>query len=255
MRIFLTNDDGVHAAGLAALAAALQRLGDVVVVAPAHEQSGVSQKVTFQTPLVAHRVVRDGKPWAWAVNGTPADCVKLGTTQLLAQPPDLVVSGINGGQNAGISILYSGTVGAAVEGALQGYLSIAVSLVYDEHSRYDRAAGVALDVIERLLERGTRAPALYNINIPLEALTSTPRVTVVPMDTRPYWDSFEKRVCPRGGNYYWLTGDPNPAAEHPNNTSGLTDLEALHRGFVTVTPLTYDRTHYPQLDQLKEILL
>ncbi|MGL4943063.1 MAG: 5'/3'-nucleotidase SurE [Thermoguttaceae bacterium] len=256
MRILLTNDDGVHAAGIAALAAELQSLGEVCIVAPAHEQSGVSQTVTFQTPLVPFRVYRDGKHWAWAVDGSPADCVKLGATQLLDPKPDVVVSGINGGQNAGISVLYSGTVGAALEGVIHGYPSFAVSLAYDQHARFDRAAAVAVPIIKKILDTNGSRAQLYNINIPTEALatTTSPRVVVVPMDTRPYWDSFEKRTSPRGGSYYWLTGDPDPSATHANNTSGETDLEALHRGFVTITPLTYDLTHHSQIDSLKETL-
>ena len=129
MRILLANDDGVYAPGLAALEQQLRELGEVVVVAPVTEQSGVGHSITFLTPLMAKSIQREGQHWAWAVDGSPADCVKLAIGQLYKEQPfDLVVSGVNHGMNAGINVLYSGTVAAAVEGAFFGGTSVAVSL-------------------------------------------------------------------------------------------------------------------------------
>ena len=143
MQILLTNDDGIYAPGLAAMERALARLGDVCVVAPAVEQSGVGHSITFLSPLMAKEVFDGERRRGWAVEGSPADCVKLAIAEFCPRRPDLVVSGINGGLNLGINVLYSGTVAAAIEGAFFGITSIAVSLEYDEHADFDRAAELA----------------------------------------------------------------------------------------------------------------
>ena len=162
MRILLTNDDGVFAPGLIALEQQLRHLGDVVVIAPATEQSGVGHSITFLTPLICKSIHRDGRHWAWAVDGSPADCVKLAVGELLKQHPvDLVVSGINSGLNAGINVLYSGTVAAAIEGAFFGITSVAVSLEYDEDADFQSAAVIARNVIGGLAgQAGRRRQAL-----------------------------------------------------------------------------------------------
>src|SRR3989441_10436522 len=154
MRILLTNDDGIYAPGLRALLPELRKLGEVVVVAPATEQSAVGHSVTLTTPLIVQEVLdEDGKPLGWAVEGRPADCVKLALVELLKAPPDLVVSGLNAGSNAGINVLYSGTVAAAIEGAFYNRPSIAVSLEYTKPKPLDfgRAADLARQVIEQIL--------------------------------------------------------------------------------------------------------
>ena len=146
MQILLTNDDGIYAPGLAALEIELRKMGEVDVVAPATEQSGVSHSITFLSPLVCKEVFDGDRQRGWAVEGSPADCVKLGITELCPAAPDLVVSGINGGLNAGINVLYSGTVAAAIEGAFFGIESIAVSLEYDPHAQFEKAAVLARSV-------------------------------------------------------------------------------------------------------------
>src|SRR5947199_10824538 len=146
VRILLTNDDGVYAPGLRALRAELKKLGEVVVVAPVGEQSAVGHSITLLTPLVVQEVLDENqKPMGWAVEGRPADCVKLALLELLPEPPDLIVSGMNAGSNAGINVLYSGTVAAAIEGAFFRHTSIAVSLEYTKPKPLDfaRAAGYA----------------------------------------------------------------------------------------------------------------
>ncbi len=254
MKILLTNDDGIYAPGLAAMARALQRLGEVYVVAPAREQSGVSHSITFLTPLQVKKVYVDNNHWGWTVDGTPADCVKLGISEIVPDRPDLVVSGINGGLNAGVNILYSGTVAAAVEGALNGIASVAVSLEYDENEPFHRAANIAAGVIDGILTHST-GTKLYNINIPLSALKKEPvEVRAVGMDVTPYWESFEKRVDPMDRSYYWLTGKPDRKnAKHPSRAA--TDLQALLDGFVTVTPLQYDMTDWQQLEAMQQCAL
>jgi 5'-nucleotidase len=246
--ILLTNDDGVYAPGLAAMGRQLRRLGEVCVVAPATEQSGVGHSITYLTPLIVKELYEGdeqqggGRRWGWAVEGSPADCVKIGITEFCPRPPDLVVSGINAGLNAGINVLYSGTVAAAIEGAFFGITSVAVSLQRDplglnEHAQFDKAARLARRIIEQILEKKGPEPQLYNLNIPTAALSGAPEVCTVPMNVTRYGDSFEKRTDPWGRDYYWLTGGP------PESSPGHeTDLSALAKGKVTLTPLDYDMT-------------
>ncbi|MEQ8786412.1 MAG: 5'/3'-nucleotidase SurE [Pirellulaceae bacterium] len=245
MLILLTNDDGIYAPGLAALEKALRNLGDVVVVAPATEQSGVGHSITFLMPLICKEVFDGDRRRGWAVEGSPADCVKIGVFEFCPRRPDLVVSGINGGLNAGINVLYSGTVAAAIEGAFFGITSVAVSLEFDEHAQYDKAAQLAAGVIEQILKQKGEASQLFNLNIPTAALEQTPELRVVPMDVARYGEHFIRRQDPKGRTYYWATGDPPPP--QPDDE---TDLSALKHGYVTLTPLGYDMT---RLDQMREM--
>jgi 5'-nucleotidase len=253
MLILLTNDDGIYAPGLVAMERELRALGDVVVVAPATEQSGVAHSITYLTPLTVKEIFRNendsgsDRHWGWAVQGSPADCVKIGVHQFCPRPPDLVVSGINSGLNAGINVHYSGTVGAAIEGAFFGITSVAVSLEFDEHARFDKAARLARGIIEQILKKKRPEPQLYNMNIPTAALSGTPEVCVVPMNVTRYGDSFEKRLDPWGRDYYWLKGGP------PKTMAGHeTDLSALAKGKVTVTPLDYNMTRQTVLEEMEQ---
>src|SRR5262245_37897213 len=205
VQILLTNDDGIYAPGLAALEKELAKLGKVCVVAPATEQSGVGHSITFLSPLVVKEVFDGERRRGWAVEGSPADSVKLGIFEFCPQRPDLVVSGINGGLNAGINVLYSGTVAAAIEAAFFGITSVAVSLEFSEHDQFDQAARIARGVIAQILERKDAAARLYNLNLPTAAMTVPRGVKVVPMGVARYGEHFEKRVDPRGRNYYWAT--------------------------------------------------
>lgn len=245
--ILLTNDDGIYAPGLRALEAELRQLGDVVLVSPQVEQSGVGHSITFLRPLTAREEFGiDGKTRrGWAVEGSPADCVKLGIFEFCPRKPDLVVSGINGGLNAGINVLYSGTVAAAIEGAFFGLTSIAVSLEWDEHAQFTKAAPLARRVIEQILAQKGAEPQLFNVNIPTAALDRSAEVKVVPMGVDRYGESYEKRVDPRGRNYYWSSNDPPPRP-----TAHETDLTALAKGYVTVTPLDFDMTKRAYLDKM-----
>jgi 5'-nucleotidase len=235
--ILLTNDDGFYAPGLAALERELSQLGEVYVVAPATEQSGVAHSITFLSPLICKEIYEGSRRRGWAVEGSPADCVKLGIFEFLPQRPDLVVSGINGGLNAGINVLYSGTVAAAIEGAFFGLTSVAVSLEYSEHADFPRAATLARRIIEQILAQKSAEPQLYNINIPTKATQEDRGVRVVPMGINRYGEHFLKRQDPNGRTYYWATSDPPPA---PSDEE--TDLSALEQGWITLTPLHYDMT-------------
>ncbi len=246
MRILLTNDDGIYAPGLAALEVVLRRHADVTVVAPATEQSGVGHSITFLTPLVCKEVFEGERRRGWAVEGSPADCVKIGVLELFQQPPDMVVSGINGGLNAGINVLYSGTVAAAIEGAFFGIPSFAVSLQYDEQARFEVAAEIAWHVISQILATRQRVAELYNLNIPTIATRRTAEVHVVPMGLERSGERFLKRQDPRGRNYYWAAGEAGAESRKDE-----TDLAALRQGHVTVTPLRFDLTRHEQLDTMR----
>ncbi len=245
MLILLTNDDGIFAPGLVALSTALRDLGDVQVVAPATEQSGVGHAITFLTPLTAKEIFDGDRSRGWAVDGSPADAVKLGIAEFCPRRPDLVVSGINSGLNAGINVLYSGTVAAAIEGAFFGITSIAVSLEWNEHADYGRAAQIAIDVIRGLLRRSPPKGSLFNVNIPTAALAGRPELRVVPMSVARYGEAFERRTDPLGRAYYWATNDPPPPPSPVES-----DVTALAAGAVTLTPLDYDLTHRTGLDEL-----
>ncbi len=249
MKILLANDDGIYAPGLAAMEKALRTIGDVTVIAPATEQSGVGHSITFLSPLVCKEVYDGDRLRGYAVEGSPADCVKLGVVELLEERPDLIVSGINGGLNAGINVLYSGTVGAAIEGAFFGITSIAVSLEWDEHAQFDRAAEMARQIIVQILENKSSSSRLYNLNIPTPATKLPPgeaELKVVPMGVVRYGEHFIKRKDPRNRDYYWATGNPPP--EHGEEE---TDLSALEKGYLTLTPLHFDMTERAQIDEMK----
>ncbi len=246
MQILLTNDDGIHAPGLAALECELSKLGDVAIVAPAIEQSGVGHSITFLVPLTCKEVFAGERRRGWAVEGSPADCVKLGVSELCPQRPDIVVSGINGGLNAGINVLYSGTVAAAIEGAFFGITSIAVSLEYDDHAKFRVVAPKARAIIEQILAQKGTEPQLYNLNFPTSATSEAAELRIVPMGVQRYGEHFVKRTDPRGRAYYWATSDPPP---EPSETE--TDLTALAKGFITLTPLDYDLTKQSQLEKMR----
>ena len=252
MKILLTNDDGVYAPGIAALRAELLLLGEVHLISPATEQSGVGHSITFLEPLVCKQVFNGDDFYGIAVEGSPADCVKLGVSELIDGSVDLVVSGINGGLNAGINVLYSGTVAAAIEGAFFRLNSFAVSLEYDSHADFATAAKIAVPLIRQILNQKDVPPQLYNINIPTAAVTmyrqgEMPMVRVVPMGVERYGEHYIRRQDPKGRDYYWATNDPPPKpTEHP------TDLTMLAEGHVTVTPLMFDMTDGPVLNAMSE---
>ena len=246
MRILLTNDDGVFAPGLRALRKELRRLGDVTVVAPAQEQSGVGHSITLLTPLVVKAVdEEDGSTLGYMVEGSPADSVKLAILELMDRPPDLIVSGINAGANVGINVLYSGTVAAAIEGAFFKITSVAVSLELAEHFDYPHAARQAVRVIESILANKPANGSLFNVNLPAHARGEPKGVQTVPMGIGRHGECFERRTDPRGRTYYWLSYAP------PYNLEGEhTDVSCLTDGYITVTPLHFDLT---RKDQMKEL--
>jgi 5'-nucleotidase len=245
MRILLTNDDGIYAPGLRALRHELQALGEVTVVAPATEQSAAGHSVTLLNPLLVSEVFEDdGTTFiGWAVEGRPADCVKLALLELLPSPPDVIVSGMNAGSNAGINVLYSGTVAAAVEGAFFRRTAIAVSLEYDKKiNDYAAGARIARQVIEQILARNPAPGSLFNVNLPVLERGPVKGVQVLPQNVTPYQEKFDRRVNPRGRTYFWASPEFSCPEPHPD-----TDVTALAEGYVTVTPLHFDLTDHARL--------
>jgi 5'-nucleotidase len=245
MRILLTNDDGVYAPGLRALRTELRRLGDVVVVAPAAEQSAVGHSVTLTNPLIVQEILdEDRRPMGWAVEGRPADCVKLALRELLPAPPDLIVSGLNAGSNAGINVLYSGTVAAAIEGAFFRVTSIACSLDYSKPTPPDfaRGAGLALRVVEQIVAQRPAPGALFNVNVPDLDRTALRGVRAVPQNVAAFEESYDRRTDPRGRVYFWSNPEFSCPDPHPDS-----DVTALAEGWITVTPLQFNLTHEGRL--------
>jgi len=249
VRILLTNDDGVYAPGLRAMRAELKKLGDVTVVAPAGEQSAVGHSITLLTPLLVQEVLDEQqRPMGWAVEGRPADCVKLALMELLPNRPDLVVSGLNAGSNAGINVLYSGTVAAAIEGAFFHCTSIAVSLEYTKPKPLDfpRAAALAARVIAQILEQQPAQGSLFNVNIPSLDKGPVRGIRVVPQNVAPYVETYDRRIDPRGRVYFWNCPDFRCPEPHPDS-----DVTALEESCVTVTPLQFNLTHEPLLAEMR----
>jgi 5'-nucleotidase len=249
VHILLTNDDGIYAPGLRALRTELMKLGKVTVVAPAAEQSAVGHSITLLTPLLVQEVLDEhNEPMGWAVEGRPADCVKLALLELLPEQPDVIVSGLNAGSNAGINVLYSGTVAAAIEGSFFQRTSIAVSLEYTKPKLdFPRAADLARRVIEQILAQRPAAGNLFNVNIPSPDKGPIRGIRTVPQNVAPYVETFDRRVDPRGRVYFWSNPCLNCPEPHPD-----TDVTALQEGYITVTPLQFNLTQAELLDRMKD---
>ena len=246
MRILLTNDDGVTAPGLRAMYDALADYAEVSVVAPQTVQSGGAHAITIRHPLVCQQISVNDRLRAIGVEGTPADCVKLAVNALLPERPDLVISGINAGQNTGIHVLYSGTVAAAIEAAIMGLPAVAVSLQFSPDMDFDRAARIAKRIIERIVADGLRPGRICNLNIP-ELRPGVPRgIRVAPQSTRPMSEQLERRTDPTGREYYWLNGDFASLED-----DAQTDRAALREGYVCITPLQFNLTDGAFLEELR----
>lgn len=237
MRILLTNDDGILAPGLAAMFHALASHDEVCVVAPESPQSAAGHSITIERPLVAKQVHAAGDMHGWAVDGSPADCVKLAIAELLGRRPDLVVSGINDGANAGINILYSGTVAAAAEGAFFGIPAVAVSLTRSAEMDFALAARLAATLIRQIVAAGLLPGELINMNLPALDAGRPRGVRVVAQSTRAHTDSFQRFELEDGRVGYFLREPKDDASHEPD-----TDVEALRERFITLTPLRLDFT-------------
>jgi 5'-nucleotidase len=237
--ILVTNDDGVHAPGIAALRAALEPVGEVWVVAPDREVSACAQSLTIKHPLRAERVTDR----IWAVDGTPADCINLGVVKLLPRRPDLVCSGINRGANLGEDVFYSGTVGGAREGTFFGIPSIAFSLAARAELDFAPAAAFAARLAPLVLERGLPERTLLNVNVP----PGVPLGAVVTVQgKREHEGTVLEGLDPRRRTYYWVEEGRDTWV-----TDETADVHAVRGGFISITPLHSDTTHHRVLAPLK----
>jgi 5'-nucleotidase len=246
MRFLLTNDDGIYAQGLASLTRELSQDAECIVVAPEIEQSAVGHAITIFRPLMVRKARKNGNFLGYAVAGTPADCVKIGICELAGGPVDLVVSGINRGANVGINVLYSGTVSAATEAAIQGIPSMAISLDTHQEADFSTAARFARRMAAFILEHPLPHVAL-NVNVPAIPEEEIRGVVVAKQGRARLMESYDRRIDPRENIYYWLAGE----TELPVHEDEESDGSALKRGMITITPICYDLTRHDLLDDLK----
>jgi 5'-nucleotidase len=246
--ILITNDDSVKAKGIAALVEAMKPLGDLVVVAPDTVQSGKGHAISIHEPLRLHKSDQFPGIETYTCSGTPVDCVKLAIYEVMKQRPTLLVSGVNHGSNAGINVLYSGTMSAAVEGAIEGIPSLGFSLLdHDADADFDAAMDYATKMAGLVLKNGLQKGVCLNVNIPKGKADDIHGIKIC-RQGRAYWeDSFDKRQDPFGGDYYWLTG------EYTDTDKGEdTDLWALAHNHVSVVPTQFDMTAHHLISNLNE---
>lgn len=232
-KILITNDDGIHAPGIRHLWNSLRELADVVVIAPATDQSAVSLSITLRQPLNIQKVFWDDSSPAWSVNGTPADCVKLGLTVILEEPPDLIVSGINRGTNSGSNVLYSGTVAGAIEGILHQIPSIAFSCHDFFDPDFQQAENSISQIVDYIMQHPLPLGTLLNVNFPAKE-HGKPKGIKMTRQGKRYWkEKPAKRDHPsEGHSYYWLGTELYQCEEHTDS-----DVYWLDQGFVTAVPV------------------
>ena len=248
MHILITNDDGVYAPGIAALASEMKKLGDVTVVAPASEMSAVGHAITITDPIRVWPHSKNGEFFGYAVRGTPADCVKIAYWALLkGKPkPDLLISGINLGSNTGINTIYSGTVSAATEGAIRRIPSFAISLTTFVEPDFSFAAHFARKLGHIVASRGLPPGVYLNVNVPALPEAQIKGVAITRQGMALYEEKFEKRMDPHKRNYYWLTGSKVDIEKDSD-----VDDRAIIEGKISITPVHYDLTSYEFLNELK----
>jgi len=244
--LLLTNDDGIEAPGLFALYHELSQVGEVAIVAPSQERSAVGHAITLSDPLRVWDYERDGSFYGYAVNGTPADCVKIAYWAILKRKPDVVISGINLGGNTGINTIYSGTVSAATEGAILDVPSFAISLCTYQNPNFCYAAKFARKLTNHLLSKGLPEGVFLNVNVPAIPENQIQGVIVTRQGQALFEEKFDKRVDPHGRVYWWLTGQKMEKEKELD-----VDDNAVNANRVAITPLHYDLTRYDFLKELR----
>ncbi|HSB35204.1 MAG TPA: 5'/3'-nucleotidase SurE [Nitrospirota bacterium] len=242
--ILVTNDDGVYSPGIQILAKRLRELDAVVIVAPDRERSAAGHSMTLHRPLL----IEELREAMYSVNGTPTDCINIAVKGLLKETPRLVVSGINKGPNLGDDVTYSGTVAGAMEGILLGIPSFAVSLAAREDFLFAEAAEVALRTADSIYKQGLPSGTLLNINVPNLPVSEIQGTRITRLGKRIYHQMTVERVDPRGKKYYWIGGG-EPDWEREEGT----DLDAIDRKFVSITPLHLDFTDYSSFKRLQPL--
>lgn len=248
--ILICNDDGIGAKGIQTLVDALEGIGDRYVIAPLHEQSAVGHAISVRNPIRAKKwtfTTKNGTVPAYAITGTPADCIKIAVSQLLPRPPDIVVSGINQGPNSAVNVIYSGTVSAATEGAILGIDAIAFSLCAWQGGAWETAAHYARRITAKVLQEGLPEGIALNVNIPSVPLADIQGVDVTRQARSRWVESYAERTDPFSQPYYWISGRFVNLEEGEH-----TDLAALEANYVSITPIKHDLTDYQFVSALQQ---
>ncbi len=246
MKILISNDDGIDSRGIFALAKAMKEIGEVTVVAPKTEQSAVGHAITMKYPLRVKEHYIDGELFGYSVDGTPADCIKMGIRNIMPTPPDIVISGINHGSNTAINIIYSGTVSAAREAAIMDVPAIAVSVTDHDAVHFEYACRLAQKLAIEINSKGLNTGTILNVNVPHVPYNEVKGVVIARQGKSKWADIYEKRVDPYGYDYYWLTGKLIE-----QDTELDADQFAVKQGYATVSPIHFDLTDYETLKTIK----
>lgn len=244
--ILVVNDDGITAPGIAALVEAVKPLGNVVVVAPDSPQSGMGHAITITKPLRLDQVDMFKDVLCYQASGTPADCVKLAVSKVLHKKPDLVVSGINHGSNSSISVIYSGTMSAALEASIEGIPAVGFSLInYSHEADMEDASKVAHIISKKILKYGLPTGTVLNVNIPYLKFDKMKGIKICRQARAKYEEEFDERIDPHGRKYYWMVGN-FLNLDHGDDT----DEWALKNDFISVVPVQYDMTAHHAISTL-----
>lgn len=246
MKILVSNDDGIDSPGIAALVKSLKEIAEVTVVAPQNEQSAVGHAITMKIPLRVTPYFKNGDFFGYAVDGTPADCVKMGIRNIMKEPPDLVFSGINNGSNTAINIIYSGTVSAAREAAIMDVPSAAISVTNHSPKNFSYAAKLAKMLALKMMKNELPLGTMLNVNVPDVDESEISGINLTKQGKAKWDDIYELRKDPYGKDYYWLTGKLLEV-----DTKNDIDQVAIKKNFVSITPIHFDLTDYETFDKMK----
>ena len=245
--ILITNDDGISAKGILSLYEEMINFGEVVIIAPDSPQSGMGHAITIHNPLRLEKLIMFSGSEAYSCSGTPVDCVKLGIYEVLKRKPDLIVSGINHGANTSTNVLYSGTMSAAVEGAMEGIPSIGFSLCnFKSDANFNGAKSVVRRVVAEVLKNGMPEGVCFNVNVPDINENQLNGIKVCRQANAFWEDRFDKRLDQFGKPYYWLAG-----GFQTQDNDNTTDLYWIEQGYASVVPTQYDMTSYKALKELE----
>lgn len=247
MNILITNDDGIYAPGIYALTKSLEKIANVLVVAPETERSAVGHAITLSDPLRVTKIERDNLFFGYAVNGTPADCVKLALKCLADKPIDIVVSGINMGPNTATNIMYSGTVSAAAEAVIMGVPGLAVSLTSFDVQEFEYSCSLAQQLVKKIIAHGLPDGTLLNVNVPALKPDQIEDIIITRQGKGRYEESFDKRIDPNNRTYYWMTGK-RMNLDHEDDVDDV----VIRKNRVSITPIRYDLTDMNMLQKLSE---
>lgn len=248
--ILVTNDDGIHAPGISALVKVAAKLGDVYVVAPDKPQSGMGHAITINATLRLEKLNAHANAQSWSCSGTPVDCVKMAINKILPRKPDLCISGINHGANHSINIIYSGTMSAAMEGAIEGIPSIGFSLLdYSIEANFDATSFYAEKICAWVLKNGLDKGVCLNVNVPKLHVDEIKGIRTCRQASGTWNEELDERTDPYGRKYYWLTGNFENFEPEQNDT----DAWALENGYVSVVPSQFDLTAYGSMKRLDSL--